>query len=62
MKITITFNLDNAAFKHDDGTLDHDQVAIIIWNIQDDISRGDTEGIIKDDSGNTVGKWAITGT
>ncbi len=59
MKITITFNLDNADFKHDDGTLDHSQVSEVIWDIQDHISNGATKGIIQDDNGDTVGKWEI---
>ena len=61
MKITITFKLDNAAFKYDDGTLCQHEVANTVQIVQDHIEEGDTAGTIRDDNGNTVGKWAITG-
>lgn len=60
MKLSLELNLDNAAYKHDDGSLDMGQVAVSVWNVQDLISEGDSSGIIRDENGNKVGSWEIT--
>ena len=60
MKITITFKLDHDVFKHADGTLNHDQVAAVVEDIQHDISSGETKGFARDTYGNSVGNWEIT--
>ena len=62
MKLRLTIDLDNAAYRHDDGKLDMGQVAVSVWNVQDLISEGDTSGRIRDDNGNLVGSWEITPT
>jgi hypothetical protein len=55
VKLTLTINLDNAAFE--------DNPATEIWSVcnqmHDAIRREETEGKLRDTNGNTVGAWRI---
>lgn len=56
-RVTISFEMDNAAFHDPDGSYG-DEAAWILEDLAVRI-RTQTGGKILDSNGNTVGKWAI---
>ena len=61
MKIEITFNLDNAAFREEDGTLLVDEVKNTLVSLGDYIAAGRMSGQIGDSNGNAIGHLNIIG-
>ena len=59
MTLTIKINLDNAAFKHDDGSLDYGTVSETVYIVSKWVESGEKSGSIGDGNGNTVGKFEI---
>lgn len=57
MKLTIEFNMDNAAFEDDSGA----EAARILRKIAADLDNGGTDGRCMDYHGNGVGEWEISG-
>ncbi|MFA6282315.1 MAG: hypothetical protein WCY05_07440 [Candidatus Omnitrophota bacterium] len=56
MKITIDIKTDNAAFE------DSEEMGRILRIVVTKITtNGDTEGLLRDSNGNTVGKFKVTG-
>jgi len=61
MKIVIIFNLDNEAFRLDDGSLCRPAISDTLDDIAIAVNTDQEEGIIKDINGNTVGDWKLKG-
>lgn len=59
-KIVIEFDLDNAAYRDDDGNLFYFSVAQTIRMIADSVEDGKIEGAVSDGNGNCVGGFEIT--
>ena len=68
MEFKLQFNMDNAAFSEDDGSIipqiwkRKNEVAGILNKVTDDYRDGREAGTIRDSNGNTVGKWEIEKT
>lgn len=57
--LTLGIALGNAAFRHDDGTLDFGQVSELLHDLSVKVKNGQTNIAAKDDNGNTVGRLLI---
>ena len=63
--ITITFNVDNSAFRNldekynNDGSLNYGEVSNVLKEIANKVDQGYDEGNVNDANGNTVGSWSI---
>lgn len=61
MKLSITISLDNAAYYHQDDSLNADEVYRNLQDIARRIESGFRSGSVRDYNGNTTGHWAING-
>ena len=59
MNLALTMDLDNAAFRDEDGQLDLYEVSEGLASVTTDMPR-QVAGTIRDRNGNTVGHWEIT--
>jgi hypothetical protein len=59
MKLTLTMEMDNAAFGDHDYERG-DEVGRLLGKVGEKISDGYTEGGLMDYNGNTVGHWEVT--
>jgi len=59
MKIKIEFDLDNAAYKNEDESLNTDAVANELNMIAIDVRNGYAGNCVQCISGNTIGRWSI---
>jgi hypothetical protein len=61
MQLTLTINLDGAAFHPPEGIYDPSPTAIreCLDTMADKLYRGATYGNVRDENGNTVGHWEI---
>ncbi len=59
-KLTIRFSLENAAFRHEDDSLNYFEISRALQKIAKQIENGSDGGSVRDINGNTVGEWKIT--
>ena len=60
MKVKIEFNIDNAAYREDEGSPSWPAVALAIKKVAGCFELGVTEGNIIDANGNKVGSYRVT--
>lgn len=61
MKLELEMNLDNAAFRDEDGSLDMESVARQIERVADAVRRGATSSrALMDLNGNRCGRYSIS--
>lgn len=58
--ISVTVTTDNAAFRHDDGTLNRDEAARVLTEAAEKIRDGADTGTVLDYNGNAVAAFHVT--
>jgi hypothetical protein len=57
---SLKFEMDNAAFRYEDGSLYMQEAARVVQNVVTRIRAGHMHGAVIDTNGNTIGDWSVT--
>jgi len=58
--VTVTLDTESAALREEDGSLNRQEVAVVLSILAHRISEGDDDGWIRDSNGANVGSFLVT--